>query len=229
MEEFSAIFHKEKKGLRIIIILFLFVLTMVLFFKFRNIFLGTVALYCTSYFLGTFKTRSRIKIFDNKEFESAIAEIRKLVDGSTEEIKILCYHLNPVIYNQENILTSFKNAIDRRVKISIICNYKKMITVHNDYSLKKQESILKYAINRSLVIYDIDKDLKLVNHFLVVDGKSFRFEKVHDEKNDSRKGIVVYNCDQAKKLSKLFDEMLLKDHCKRIPSEEIELTLDNIL
>lgn len=222
MEDYSIIFHKEKKVLRIFLIIFFFTASIILFLYIKNIFLGSVSLFATSYFLGTFKTRSRIKIFKNEEFDSAIAEIRKLIDGATEEIRILCYRLNPEIYNQENILSSVKKAIDRRVKISVICNFSKMIKIHKSFiEEKKQETILKYAMNRSIIVYDIDKDLTLANHFLVADSKSFRFEEKHGESNDTRKAILVYNCDQAKKLSKLFEEVLKKDYCYRKQSDEI--------
>jgi hypothetical protein len=178
-----------------------------------------------AYFLGSFKRRNNVIIINNKDIPTAIREIKKLIDQSKETVEILTLSLNPVIYSNEDVVESFKNAITRNVKIVVVCNFKEFKAKYEEYyRINKTLGFLRFFINNNIILYDVHKGLYDINHFIVVDNNSFRLEETHESDTENgRKATIVYYSTMAKELHDDFNKIISKQGlCSRVKLTEIE-------
>ncbi len=222
------IFKKENIFYRYIFISLSIGLLLVSFLLLKSLELGSFFLFISAYFLGAFKGRKKIEVIQNQSMETAISEICKLMDSATKNIYILTGGLNQNVYNQVDVLNSIKSAKSRGVVIKIITNYSKVKSNYKFHSLEDlNNSILKMISEKRIELFDIDKDLSRVNHFIVVDRTNFRFEQIHGE-DEKREAIIVYRSHRARKLQNLFEELLEQSSCRKVFSDEIKSILDEM-
>jgi hypothetical protein len=220
---------RKNKVFRLLLSFLFLIIAVYVFIYSRNIFLGTVFLFLVAYFLGSFKRRNNVIIINNKDIPTAIREIKKLLDLSKESVEILTLSLNPVIYSNEDVLDSFRNAIARHVKIVVACNYKEFKKKYTEYyRVNKTSGFLKFFINNNIALYDVHKNLQDINHFIVVDYNSFRLEETHESDTEQgRKATIVYFSTIAKELHNDFNTIISKqDLCSRVNTTEIESILN---
>lgn len=221
------IFKKENLIIRLIAIFTSFFLALLTFALLHSIPIGTFFLFMSAYFLGAFTGRKSLEVIVNQSLESAISEISKLIDSSTTVIYILTRTLNPKIYNQIDVFNSIEDAKRRGVIIKVVGSYPEMKTNHLNDQNEIDKNILKLIADRRIELFHIDRDLEDVNHFIVVDRTNFRFEEIHNKTSNERKAILVYRSKRARSFHNLFEEILKKDHCKKITSDEVSEFLKN--
>jgi hypothetical protein len=209
--------------------LIFFALGVFTFLQFRNILLGTVFLFLVAYFLGSFKRRNNVIIINNKDIPTAIREIKKLIDLSKESVEILTLSLNPVIYSNEEVIESFKNAISRHVKIVVACNYDVFKRKYFEYnSTNNMSGFLKLVINNNITLYNVHKDLQKINHFIVIDNNSFRLEELHVNNDEhGRKATIVYFSSLAREFHDDFNKIISNNELtSRVLNPDLESILE---
>lgn len=224
----DRIWLRKNKKYRIVFSLIFFTLGLFAFIQFRNIFFGTVFLFLVAYFLGSFKRRNNVIIINNKDIPTAIREIKKLIDLSKESVEILTLSLNPVIYGNDEVIESFKNAVTRHVKIVVACNYEEFKKKYIEYnSPNNMSGFLKLVINNNITLYNVHKDLQEINHFIVIDNNSFRLEELHVNDDDQgRKATIVYFSSLAREFHDDFNRIISSNE---LTSRVRKSELDSIL
>lgn len=215
------IFRKQNIGYRFIAIFTCLLFAIIGYFTFNSVPLGTFFLFMFSYFLGAFRGRRRIDIIENQSLESAISEICKLIDSATTVIYILSRSLNPKIYSQIDVYSCLEKAKKRGVIIKIIADYNAIKLSYEKCEQNINKSILKLISEKRAELFHLDRDLKNVNHFMVVDRTNFRFEEEHEIDAEERKAILVYRSKRARSLHSLFDDILAAPHCVKILSDQV--------
>lgn len=221
----DLIWDRKFKPYRKIIGYIFLLLSLYAFLKFQNLIFGSIFLFIATYFWGSFKRRNNLVVINNKNIPCARAEIKKLIDSSNSNIHILSRSLNPNIYMNNDIIASILEALNQRqVKLIIALNISEFIKSYKTF--KDSDFIKEFIMNDNVLIYNIDKDLKKINHFLVVDSKSFRLEEIHDKDNLERKAIIVFYSDRAKELNEDFNSLITNSS---ISSKVDKFQLNNLL
>jgi hypothetical protein len=218
------IYRRENRAYRIGFIILSLILSLLSYFWVGSIIWGTFFLFMLSYFSGAFKGRKRIEVIHNENMESAIAQLARLLATATKNISILCGSANPIVYNNKDILCAFERAKSHGVDIKLFTNFAAMKTRYGRYT--KQEfdnSILAFIADRRIELYSLDKDVTKMNHFAVVDRKSFRVEQKHGS-DTTRKAIVVFHNKRGRRLHDALDNVTTKPFCRKIDSDEIRST-----
>lgn len=178
---------------------------------------ASFVLFISIYLMGGFKTRRRIDIFYN-EHPATIATIMiNLFNSSREEIKIFCGSLNPEIYCNKGVIEALEKALSRGVAVYIITDYEKAEKRSKSDPYCGEFEILKWAQENRLQMFDYKDGTYDINHFIIVDRKSFRLEDLHDESPvSSRKAVTAYNNKRAEKLLIYFDTLIHDHTAKRV-------------
>jgi hypothetical protein len=182
-------------------------------FSIYNLFVGSLSFFLFLYFIGIFKDRKRIDLLLNEDPVGVATRITSLVNSSFSEIKIFTGSINPKVYCHEDVLSSFDNAIKRGVQVSFITNWK--------FAQEREEKnagneIINWAKKDRLKIFDFAENVDKINHFIVVDKKSFRVEGFHDDQSKKRLAVTAYNNKKALKFSNIFDSLIEKGKVKLI-------------
>jgi hypothetical protein len=193
----------------------------VLSIYFKNIYIFSLGLFIL---LFAFNTLPPAIIFQkNDSVEMTIYHIKKLINNSKSYVYIFSNSVNPIIYNNEEVIYSIQAAIRRDVKIMIICNKNKFIEAHHcNEKIYNEKTMCHFIKNNSIFIYGLDKGeetdsyFKKVNHFIVVDGKSFRIEKSHEFENIVRIATIGNLGRRAKQLKDIFIELRDSSDCKQL-------------
>jgi|GEM_PF-3511509 len=217
------IFHDKNFWWRVIFIVLSSFCALFCYFYFSNICIGTFFLFLLVYLLGSSRGRNRIEIIENVNIESARVQIKKLINNAIKSVFIISGGLNPDIYNKKDVISSIINASNRGVEIYIV-SY--LAEIKKNYSrLDKKPEFLKKIIEMPIHLYDYKKSLKDVNHFIVVDRKSFRIEKIHGG-STKREAIIVYKNNKAEFLYNLSNKIIAK--CIPIENRILEKIINPI-
>lgn len=226
----DKIWLKKNKKYRILLSVIFFGCSLFSLIYLRNILLGSLFLFLVAYFLGSFERRNNVVIINNKDIPTAIREIKKLIDMSKHSVEILTLSLNPVIYSNDEVLESFKNAIARHVKVVVACNYDEFRQRYSEYySKNNQQGFLKFLINENIVLFNVKKGLNNINHFIVVDDISFRLEELHENDTEKgRKATIVYFSSLARGFHENFNNIINDEKLsEKIRKAEIETIISN--
>jgi len=111
--------------------------------------------------------------------------IYNLIKRANNYVKIFSGRLDKNLYGDGDIQEVMREAINNNVKIDII------VEQNPETNLNTIDSRIRVS-----KINDATLSSKIPGHFLIVDGKAFRFEKEHGKilSHDEVGGVVNFNC-----------------------------------
>lgn len=188
-----------------------------------NLFVGSLFVFLFLYFLGTFKDRKKIDLLLNEDPVNVASKITNLVNTGRNEIKVLTGSINPQVYCHKDVLKAFDKAIERGVEVYFITNWD---LAEKNSQKNGGNDIVNWAKENRLKIYDFGDNVENINHFIVVDKKSFRVEGLHDPNADTRLAVTAFNNKRAQKFLKFFD-YLIKNNQVELVYPKRKFTLAN--
>ena len=106
-----------------------------------------------------------------------------LINRAKKYIKIFTGDLSELYYNNSVIISALQNKLQQNIKVEIVTK--------NDIN-SKQFMELKEKYRELLRINKLDNDTTINNHFLLVDGTSFRVEYPHKKEDTNKDSFNVY-------------------------------------
>ncbi len=199
------VFRDENKKYRFFLMLSCSIVAVYYYSKY-HLFIASLFFFLLLYLMGTFKGRKKIDLLLNEDPVSVALKITSLINTARNEIKILSGSINPKVYCHPDVINAFDKALQRGVEVFLITNWEQAEKNHKE--IEGGNSIINWAQDNRLKIFDFGEEAQKSNHFIVVDKKSFRVEGMHDLKSDNRKAVTAYNNKRAKNFLDFFDDLI---------------------
>jgi len=136
------------------------------------------------------------RILQNDSKSHAIVLIEELIRHATKEVYIYCTRLDDTVWGVPSVLDSIDEAFNRKVTFHVLTREVVPDETLALKSFKQHDCKIGQA--------HLENGNVIVENFLVVDGKSFRFESAPQE----RKGFVcVNNPEVAMTLINIFNKL----------------------
>ena len=120
---------------------------------------------------------------NNSTIEHAKFLTLTLINNAKKYIKIFTGDLSELYYNNSTIIKALQTKLQENIKVEIVTK--------NGIN-SKQFMELKEKYKELLIIRKLDNDTKINNHFLLVDGTSFRVEYPHKKEDTNKDSFNVY-------------------------------------
>lgn len=138
------------------------------------------------------------KSFKNSSPLHAAIVYETFFELAEKSVRIFCQDLNPAVFEQAFVVKAAKDAIDRKVKISVVTEQS-----------PKAEGFLQMLTQAKREGKDIEirkLGLDVTYNFSVLDSTGYRFERQHQDVSAIGR---MYDPDGARTLCQHFDEKLL--------------------
>lgn len=132
--------------------------------------------------------------------EGAIRYLKELFDRASSELLIVSGHLDPICWNNTDVMDKLKDAINGR---SVFCRI-----ISGPNTNLSEVPIIQKFINDKLVEYKA-LNYEPKGHFIIVDSMHVRLEKPADKMNgDAKSARILWDHEQlAYKMKSLFNDI----------------------
>ena len=156
------------------------------------------ATYAYTCLLDTLRNKSSAQLIRNDSLSHAILLVCDMIEHAKDEILIYSSSFSKAFYLREEIVKAFKTSAERGVPVKLLIQYE-FDKSEDTMEQKETIAIYKYNIYRDAPFEhrifapseSITLNNKQLNNFLVVDGMSFRYEKLKLSKDNYINGSII--------------------------------------
>jgi len=136
-----------------------------------------------------------------------VGNIAERINSATKEIKIVSGEAHNKVYDNPIILEAIRKAIDRGVKIMMICGPNIVVDGDMDSNPKKIKPLIEIAIEKKDNFEFYLSDRRQREHFMLIDKKHVYKEAPHEQLAPIRQSTEIENSFwEANRLELNFDE-----------------------